>query len=120
MFIYTYVHTMARTYATNCRASTANLRTMIMHFRGFDSSIILILRGGIPRPIGNSPGEFESSNVSRDDVSREIGRRPCHAVPCCEGVHFAVSTQSCSAVQSPPVHISGGVNIYLAPLKSLT
>ena len=26
-----------------------------MDFKGFDSSGILILRGGIPRPIGNSP-----------------------------------------------------------------
>ena len=26
-----------------------------MDFRGFDSSIILILRGEIPRPIGNFP-----------------------------------------------------------------
>ena len=34
---------------------TANLRTNIMDFRGFDSSIILIVRGGIPRPIGDSP-----------------------------------------------------------------
>ena len=33
--------------------ATANLRTNIMGFRGFDSSVILILRGGIPRPIGN-------------------------------------------------------------------
>ena len=34
---------------------THNLPTNIMDFRGFDSSIILILRGGIPRHIGNSP-----------------------------------------------------------------
>ena len=27
-----------------------------MIFRGFDSSIILNLRGGIPRPIGDFPG----------------------------------------------------------------
>ena len=33
----------------------ANLRTNIVDFRGFDSSIILILRGGILRPIGNLP-----------------------------------------------------------------
>ena len=32
---------------------TANLRTQIVEFRGFDSSIILFLRGGIPRRIGN-------------------------------------------------------------------
>ena len=36
----------------SCRP-TANLRTNIMDFRGFDSSIILIIRGGIPRSIGN-------------------------------------------------------------------
>ena len=34
---------------------TANLRTKIMDFRGFDSSRILMLRGGIPRPIGDFP-----------------------------------------------------------------
>ena len=33
--------------------ATANPRTNIMDFRWFDSSIILILRGGIRRPIGN-------------------------------------------------------------------
>ena len=35
--------------------NTANLRTKILDFRGFDSSIILSVRGGIPRPIGNFP-----------------------------------------------------------------
>ena len=53
---------------------TANLRTNILDFRGFDSSIIVILRGRIPRPIGDFTGKFESSNLGRDDVSREIGR----------------------------------------------
>ena len=33
---------------------TANFRTGIVDFRGFDSSVILILRGGILRPIGDS------------------------------------------------------------------
>ena len=35
--------------------STANLRTStkILDFGGFDSGRILIIRGGIPRPIGN-------------------------------------------------------------------
>ena len=36
-------------------ARTANLRTKILDFRGFDSSIDLCLRGGIPRPIGDFP-----------------------------------------------------------------
>ena len=35
--------------------ATPNLCTNIMDFRGFDSSTILNLRGGIPRPIGNFP-----------------------------------------------------------------
>ena len=35
--------------------ATANLRTKIVHFRGFDSSIILKLRGGILMPIGKFP-----------------------------------------------------------------
>ena len=55
--------------------ATPNLPTDIVGFRGFDSSIILIYRGGIPRPIGDFPESFESSNVSRDNVSREIGRK---------------------------------------------
>ena len=40
---------------TDGGAGTANPRTNIVDFRGFDSRIILILRGGIPRPIGNFP-----------------------------------------------------------------
>ena len=33
---------------------TTHLRTNVMDFRGFDSSRILILRGGIPGPKGSS------------------------------------------------------------------
>ena len=33
------------------KRDTANLRTRILDFRGFDSSVILILKGGIPRTI---------------------------------------------------------------------
>ena len=36
-------------------ATAANLRTRTLDFRGFDSGRILILRGGIPRPVGNFP-----------------------------------------------------------------
>ena len=54
-------------------ARTANPRTKIMDSRGFDSSIILTLRGGIIMSIRDFP-ESLSSNVSRDNVSREIGR----------------------------------------------
>ena len=34
---------------------TANLRAKILDFRGLDSSGTLILRDGIPRPMGNFP-----------------------------------------------------------------
>ena len=37
------------------RLFAANLPTKIQDFRGFDSSIILTLRGGILMSIGNSP-----------------------------------------------------------------
>ena len=60
---------------------TANLRTKIMDIRGFYSNIILSLRGGIPRPIGICLAKFESSNLSRDNLSREIGRiESCHSL----------------------------------------
>ena len=52
----TMARRLRRTSAT-CRRlrlrATANLRTNIMDFRGFDSSMILIIRAGIPRPMGN-------------------------------------------------------------------
>ena len=48
---------------------TQSLRASTMDFRGFDSSIMSIVRGGIPRPTGTCPGMFESSNLSRDNVS---------------------------------------------------
>ena len=56
------------------RAGTANLRTKILDPRGFDSSIIVKFRAGILMSIGNFPGKFESTNLSRDTLSREIGR----------------------------------------------
>ena len=40
---------------------TANLCTNIMDFRGFDSSIILMLRGGISRRIGKLPGSLSQA-----------------------------------------------------------
>ena len=37
------------------KSATVNLRTKILDFRGFDSSRILIVRGGILMSIGNFP-----------------------------------------------------------------
>ena len=50
------------------RPGTVTSWTKNLDFGGSDSSIIWILRGGIPRPMG-FPGKFESSNLSRDKVS---------------------------------------------------
>ena len=41
--------------STGPRSDTPNPPTDIVGFRGLDSSIMLILRGGIPRPIGDWP-----------------------------------------------------------------
>ena len=45
-------HVAGRDAAT---ATAPNPPTNIVEFEGLDSSIILILRGGIPRSIGNFP-----------------------------------------------------------------
>ena len=54
---------------------TANLRTKIMDFRGFDSSIILNLKGWNSHVQRGFPGNVESTNLGGDNLSREIGRR---------------------------------------------
>ena len=46
-------------------------KIQILDFRGFDSSRILLLGGGIPSPVGDSPEQTESTNLSRDDPGRE-------------------------------------------------
>ena len=51
-----------------------NLPTNMVGFRGFESSIILILRGGIPRPIWNFPEVLTQAMLVGCNVSREIGR----------------------------------------------
>ena len=53
---------------------TANLPTNIVDFKGFDSSVNLILRGGIPRPKGDLPERLTQAMLVGCNVSREIGR----------------------------------------------
>ena len=69
IYVYIYIYIYIPTYEdvsrdrnrrgrprlSNHDPRTANLRTKTMDFRAFDSSIILNLRGGLPRPMGNSP-----------------------------------------------------------------
>ena len=55
---------------------TANLRAKILDFGGFDSSRILILRGGTLMSIGDSPESLsEAILVGIINISREIERR---------------------------------------------
>ena len=51
---------------------TADLRTKILDFRGLDSS--RVLNGCNSQAHREFPGNSESSNLSRDILSREIGR----------------------------------------------
>ena len=62
-----------QTQTGRARSNTPNLPTNIVDFGGFDSSTILIQRGWNSQAHRGLPGKFESSNVSRDNVSRRIG-----------------------------------------------
>ena len=78
-FIWLYFMLVVHVYFAVCSRYenacwTANLRTKILDFRGFDSSIILVLRGWNSQAHGEFLGWFESSNLSRDNLSWEIGR----------------------------------------------
>ena len=53
---------------------TPNLPTKIVDFRGFDSSIILIYRGGILMSMGDFPDDLSQAMLVGCNVSREIGR----------------------------------------------
>ena len=46
-----------------------------MDFRGFDSSIILDLRGGIPRPIGNFPESLSQAILAGIILVGRLGVR---------------------------------------------
>ena len=54
---------------------------------------------------------FESSNVSRDNVSREIGRILCvdafMCVYCCDGIYDAVVISACLLSSERPL-LAGG------------
>ena len=51
-----------RSQAMSCYG---HLRTKVLDFRGFDSSRIFILRGGIPRPIGSFPESLSQGILVR-------------------------------------------------------
>ena len=59
-----------RTLQIASARNKANLRAKILDFRGFDASIFLTLRGGIVMS-----RNYESTNLNRHNLSREIGRK---------------------------------------------
>ena len=60
--------------ASAWQSATANLRTKILDFRGFDSSRIIInFKGWSSHDQREILRSFESTNHSRDNLSREIG-----------------------------------------------
>ena len=63
---------LLRRLGTHC--VTAYLRTKILDFRGFDSSIILILRGGIIISVGDFPESLSQAILAGRILSREVGR----------------------------------------------
>ena len=67
MYVYVYVYIYIYIY-------TANLRTNIMDVRGFDSTMILMLRGAILMSIGNFPEVLSQAMLVECNVIREIGR----------------------------------------------
>ena len=78
--IYTYLGASETHYY-----GSANLRTNIMEFRGFDSSVILILRGLIPRPIGDFPEDLSQAMLVGIMLVRRLGVRATIA-----GLHSSV------------------------------
>ena len=58
------------------RGPIASLRTNILDFRGLDSSTILILRGGISRPIGNFPENLSQAMLGGTMLVGRLGLPP--------------------------------------------
>ena len=71
VYIYIYIYRERERDVSD----TANLRTKILNFGGFNSSIILISRGGIPMSIGIFPETLSQRIlVGIINRSREVGR----------------------------------------------
>ena len=59
------------------KQTTANLRTRILDFTGFDSSIILTLRGGILMSIGNLPEVLNQQILVGIILAGRVGAPQC-------------------------------------------
>ena len=65
IYVYTHVAELQEDLSSACPA--VNLRAKILDFRRFDSSRILISRGGVPRPIGNFPESLSQGILAGGD-----------------------------------------------------
>ena len=113
IYIYIYIYDASRGYAaaTPCRSRTqawrrtsvgrprlplcctANLLTNIMDLRGFDSSTILVLRGGILMSIGDFPESLSQAILVGSMFVGGLGVRcgmPCCTTLCCIALGCAV------------------------------
>ena len=89
IYIYIYIHAGGRPEVEGLRlriaspqgrvprkcTSTPNPPTNIAGFRGLDSSIILILRSGIPRPIGDLPESLSRAMLVGTMLVERLGVR---------------------------------------------
>ena len=80
----------------NSMEYTTNFCTKITDFRGFDSSIVLMLRGGIPRPIGKFPESFSQAIligvilVGRLGVTESTRGQPASQQPLTAIIRFVM------------------------------
>ena len=120
IYIYIVMYYIARTlhaamdpqHCFPAMQATANLRTKILDFRGFDSSIFFNIKGWYSHVHRAFPGKFESTDLGRDNISREIGhtisspertrtRTPCNRTQSEHLAYFCLSSAS-SAVADVP------------------
>ena len=92
----------------------ANSPTNIVDFRGFGSSRILISRGGIPRPKGNSPESLSQAilvgivlvgrlGVLEHDANRDGCMRAC--LPACLPARLFACVQRRCGREAPWIYI---------------
>ena len=89
--LYTYIYIYICIYIERER----EIMYYVMDFRGFDSSIISIVKGWNSQAHMEIPGEFESSSLSREHISREIWRTIHWGTTVCVKLHS-------SSAPSPP------------------
>ena len=92
IYIYIYIWRSCKLWdscAGDGAGATANLRTNIMDFRGFDSSIILIIRDGILVSIGDFPESLSQAILVRIML---VGRLGVVLTQHCSPIKVSITT----------------------------